>query len=297
MNSKIVNIDGHEIALSNLDKVFFPESVITKGDVISFYEDISPLMLPFCKNRFLTMWRCPDGIQAQQFVQKNASPYFPKWIKRRALKQEGIKYVLLNDTAALIYLANQACVSFHITLSKVEKSHYPTYLIFDLDPSGADLMVLKKVVKMVKALLDELGLPSFIQTTGSHGFHIYVPLKQDTTFKKAHDFVKACAQYLINKHPEFITIEQRKNKRGNRVLIDYARNSFGLSSVSPYSLRVIENAPIATPIHWGEFDDKHLTSQTYNLKNIFKRLSHVEDPWKDMENHRVSLKTIQIPGI
>jgi len=296
MTSKVIEIEGHEIELSNLDKVFFPKSGITKGELINYYDDISSLVLPLYKDRLLTMLRCPDGIQEQQFIQKKIPAYFPKWIDRHTLSAEekSLTQALVNSKASLIYIANQGCVSFHLNLSTIDKLKYPNYLIFDLDPSSEDLKLLKSVVNRVKDFLDNLGLKSFIQTTGSHGFHIYVPLKRDLDFDKIHLFAKECASYLAKEYPDEITIEQRKEKRGKRVLIDYARNSYGLSAIAPYSLRPIENAPLATPLHWDEVGDKHLNPQTYTLKNIFKRLSKIDDPWKDMSKHQVSLKSIKL---
>lgn len=295
-SEKTVKIGGHEIELSNLDKVLFPKSGITKGDLISYYEKMSSIILPYYENRPLTMLRCPDGIQHQQFIQKEAPAYFPKWIERYKLvkKESHNTHALVNHKATLVYIANQACITFHLGLSKIDKIDYPSYLIFDLDPSTEDLSLLKRVVGRVKDLIDSLDLRSFLQTTGSHGFHVYVPLKRELTFTKVHHFAKEFATFLAQAYPEEITIEQSKVKRGKRVLIDYARNSFGLNIVAPYSVRAIENAPIATPLEWEELNDKELHPQSYNLKNIFKRLSQKEDPWKQINRHKVSLKEAQL---
>jgi len=289
--AEIVKITGHEIELSHLDKILFPKSEITKGDLINYYKDIAKKALPYYKNRPLTMERAPNGIQKESFIQKEIPDYFPKWIERTKLsKKDGqIEHVLVNNAATLVYVANQACITFHLTLSRADKIHYPSYLIFDLDPSTEDVPLLKEVAKQVNALMEDLGLKGFLQTTGSRGFHIYVPLKRDLTFEKVRGFAKKCAGYLALKYPEEMTIEQSKEKRGKRVLIDYMRNAYGNSAVAPYSVRTKENAPIATPLHWEELENKDLDAQSYHIKNIFKRLSQVKDPWVDMAKHKFSL--------
>jgi bifunctional non-homologous end joining protein LigD len=293
LSSKIIKVDGHEIEISHLDKMLFPKSTITKGDIVSYYEDLSSLIVPLYENHALTMVRCPEGIQGQQFIQKNVPPYFPKWIDTYTVTSEErkTKYALVNNKSTLLYLVNQACISFHLSLSKIDKFHYPSYLIFDLDPSIDDLQLLKSVVMWTKDLLDNLGLPSFLQTTGSKGFHIYVPIKRDVTFETSHAFVRECADHLAREHPNEITIEFHKSKRGKKVLVDHGRNSYGFNNIAPYSLRPIENAPLATPIHWDELENKELHPQSYNLKNIRERLKTVENPWKDLFSQAVSLKS------
>jgi len=295
MSSKGIQIDGHIIDVSHLDKVLFPKSGITKEELVTYYNNISSMVLPLYENRPLTMQRCPDGIDKQNFIQKGVPDYFPPWIDRYKLtKEKGtIEQVLVNNAATMAYLANQACITFHLGLSQVDKIHYPNYLIFDLDPSIEDIVLLKKVVKYVKELIDHLELKGFIKTTGSRGFHIYIPLKREHTFEKVHDFAKVFATYLSKKYPQEITIEQSKSKREKRVLIDYARNSYGLSVVAPYSIRAIEGAPIATPLDWEELKDKDLTSQSYNIKNIFERLKMKKDPWREMGTYHFSLESAQ----
>ncbi len=295
MNSKRIKIGQHELEVSHLDKVFFPKSGITKGDLLSYYSDVASFAVPLYENRPLTMQRCPEGITKECFIQKEIPNYFPQWIDRFDIpKKEGhLTQALINKKETLVYLADQACITFHLGLSKVDKIHSPRYLIFDIDPSKEDEPLLKNVVKHIKDLIDLLDLKGFIQTTGSRGFHIYIPLKREFSFKRVHDFSKKFAAFLAHKYPDEITIEQSKAKRGKRVLIDYVRNSYGMSAVAPYSVRTLENAPIATPLHWDEVADKNLVSQTYTIKNIFKRLSHGKDPWKGMESHHFSLDSAE----
>lgn len=215
---KLIKMGGYDNEISHLDKVL-PKSGITKGDLINYCKDIASIALPYYENRPLTMERCPNGIQKECFIQKEIPDYFPEWIERTKLaKKEGyIKQVLINNKATMIYLANQACITFHLALSKIDKIHYPSYLIFDLDPSIEDISLLKCVAKRVNELLDYLSLRGFIQTTGSHGFHVYVPLNRELTFEGVHAFAKKCAFYLAQAYPQEITIEQSKEKRGKRI--------------------------------------------------------------------------------
>lgn len=281
---KTVIIDGHEIELSNLDKILFPKSGLTKQDLISYYKDVAARALPFYKNRPLTMVRCPDGIDHQNFMQKEAPSYLPNWIDRYTMtKKDGhVRHVLVNNQATFVYLANQACISFHLALSCANKIHNPRLLLFDIDPSCEDMTLLKGVLKKVKELLDGLGLRGFLQTTGSRGFHVCVPLKPIHTFDQTHEFAKLFAQHLVQLYPQEMTTAQSKAKREQRVFIDYARNSYGLNAIGPYSVRPKEKAPIATPLHWEELDNKTIHPQTFNMTNIFQRLSNLNDPWKDM---------------
>lgn len=285
-------IENHEIELTHLDKILFPQSKFTKNDLINYYKDIAPYALPYYKDRPLTMLRSPNGIDHQNFMQKEALSYLPKWIERHKLIKQGgyVTHILVNNQATFVYLANQACITFHLALSTVDKIDHPRYLLFDIDPSTQDLNMVKRVLKRVKELVEDLNLKGFLQTTGSRGFHVYVPLSREQNFDSVHDFAKKFATVLANEYPQEITIDQSKAKRGERVFIDYARNSYGLNAIGPYSVRTKENAPVATPLYWEELDDKKLSSQTYNIKNIFQRLKEGLYPWKDLPKMGFSLE-------
>lgn len=295
MSKEVITLDGYEIGLKNLNKILFPQSGITKKDVINYYKDIAKIALPYYRNRPLTMQRCPNGILQQNFIQKNIPLYFPKWIDRWELpKKDGkVEYILANKPATLVYLANQACITCHLGLSEVNKINYPRYLLFDLDPSDENVALLKLVAKKIKAFSIDLGLTPYIQTTGSRGFHIYIPLDRTSPFEEVHVFARTFATFLSQKYPQEITIEQRKEERRNRIFLDYARNSYGLHAVGSYSLRAKEKAPIATPLYWEELEDKKLHSQSYNIKNIINRLDNIQDPWKEIFDHPQSLKKAQ----
>ena len=279
--------------VSSLDKVFFPKEGYTKGDLIEYYEKIADTMLPYLKDRPVTMIRFPNGIEDKQFYQKDAPDYFPDWIKTKAIKkQDGGKtsYVVCNDKATLVYLANQACITPHIWLSRKDKPDYPDRMIFDLDPSKDNFDEVKDAARKIRKLLEsQLGLPVFIMTTGSRGLHVVVPIKRTKKFDEVREFAQKAARYLEKQYPDPMTTAARKNKREDKLFLDVARNAFGQTGVTPYAVRPIPGAPVATPLEWEELGRSSISAQSYNIKNIFRRLGSKEDPWKNMDDSAVSL--------
>lgn len=293
MNMEKIKVGTRNIAVSNYDKIWFPQSRISKGSVIEYYYRIAECLLPHIKNHLITMQRFPGGIKGESFYQKNAGAYFPSWIKTfKVRKQEegAVDYILCNDAATLVYLVNQGVLTFHAWLSVYTKLHYPDRMIFDLDPSVNDFSRVRKAALLLKALFDELAIPSFTMTTGSRGMHVYVPLKRVHTFDEVGNFSYAIAQRMLEHEPREFTLEVRKNKRGNKIFIDTLRNRYSATAVAPYSIRPYEKAPIAAPLWWEEVDDVHLTAQKFTIQNIFTRLKKDGDPWEKIDSHAVSLK-------
>ncbi len=287
---KKLKVGAHAIEISKEDKIIFPKSKITKLQLVEYYQKITPFMLPYLKNRPISMQRFPNGINGDVFYQKDAPDYFPSYIKRVIVpKEEGaVHYPVANNEAALIYMATQLMVP-HVWLSTSPKLHYPDHMIFDLDPSpGVTFAMIRWAAQELKTLLDELDLPAYIMTTGSRGVHIWVPLKKKDRFDFVHQFAHDIAQVLVHQYPEKLTIEMSKKKRGKRIFVDYLRNGFGATGVAPYSVRIIENAPVAIPFDWKELP--RITPQKYTIKNIFRRLKGKKDPWAGMMQKAVSLK-------
>lgn len=292
-NNASIKIGGHRIEISNIDKIFFPKDKITKGDVVDYYAKIASWMVPYMKNRPISMLRYPDGINGEAFYQKEIGSYFPEWIKRQSVeKKEGgfTNYVVCNNKATLVYLATQACLTPHLWLSKIDELDYPDKIVFDLDPSGDDFGLVAKTAKKLKILLDHLKLKSFVMTTGSRGLHVIIPIKREFNFDEVRKFAASIARILIDHEPDNLTMEMSKSKRGERLFIDTLRNSFSATSVAPYAIRAKDGAPVATPLDWNELDDKSLKPTKYNINNIFKRLEAIEDPWKDYFKIKQSLK-------
>lgn len=293
MADETITIDEHSIALSNLDKVLFPKTDLTKGDLVDYYQRIANVALIYYHERPLTMQRFPDGIEQEGFFQKEVPDYFPEWISRVELKKENgtVKYVIAQNAATLVYLANQGCITPHLSLSRQDKPNHPDRLIFDLDPSDDDFKKVQRAASKLKDLLDALELGSFVQTTGSRGLHVVLPLDRTADFDAAREFAHAFAECLAQNYPEELTVEQRKSKRGDRVFLDYLRNAYGQTAVAPYAVRALEGAPVATPLNWDEVSAADLSPQKYTIKNIFRRLAQTEDPWSEIGQRGSSIDT------
>ena len=294
MSDQTVEIDGHEIALSSQDKLLFPDCGITKGDLVDYYRRIALVALPHWRDRPASLQRFPDGIDAEGFFQKAAPDYFPDWICRERLQKEGgsIEHVLVNDAATAAYLANQGCVTLHLGLSRVDRIDRPDRLVFDLDPSGDDFTAVQNAARRTRCLLDELELPSFVQTTGSRGLHVVVPLDRSADFDAVRAVAHRLATRLAERHPGELTVEQRKAARRGRVFVDYLRNAYGQTAVSPYAVRAKPGAPVATPLDWDEALAKGRSPRDYTIGNIFKRLGQKDDPWAGIAAAAASLDRV-----
>lgn len=286
-------VGKHIITITHEDKIWFPKSKITKGEVIEYYEKIAPYMVPHMYNRAVTMHRYVDGIKGEAFYQKNVGSYFPKWIKRCPVKNKDgsvTEYPVCNNTATLVYLAQQACLTPHLWLSRTDKLEKPDLLIFDLDPGKRQpFSFICEVAFRIKAILEANKLVPFVKLTGSRGLHVAVPLKRLYTFESVRDFAKEVGKILVEDDSKNITMEARIEKRRGRLFIDINRNAFGQTAVSPYSIRAYEKAPVAAPLFWDEVKKSSLTAQKYTIKNIFKRLSVLGDPWHDIYKHATKL--------
>ena len=266
-----MKVSGHEFELTKPDKVLYPDSGITKQMVVDYYIKVAPKMLPYIENRPLTLQRYPDGIEAEGFYQKDASEYFPSWIKTAKvplIKGGTIDMVVADDKAALAYLAHQYTLTFHSSLSRADDLKRPDYIVFDLDPSDDDFKKVVRVAKILHKVLVDNGYKPWIMTTGSRGLHIIAPLLQKMDFDSAREEARRLAENAETEDPKLMTLEIRKEKRGSKVYLDIMRNAYGQTHIAPYSLRARAGAPVATPISWKELDDPQLTSTRYKLKDF-----------------------------
>ncbi len=293
--SKKIKINKHAIELSSLDKVYYPKSDITKGEVIDYYKKISKYMLPHLRDRLLVMQRFPDGIGEEGFYHKQIPDYFPGWIGHKTIKlEQGDKQTLVSVDGKedLIYIADQGTLVFHIWLCRRDKLKHPDKIIFDLDPPGSgkkDFETVKFAARELRKVFKNKGLRPFVMTTGSKGLHVVMPIKPRHNFDTIREFAKKTSKELVEKYPKKFTLETRKNKRKGRLFLDYLRNAYGQTSVAPYSLRAIEGAPVATPLGWNELSSLR-SAQKYNMENIFRRLGSKKDPWKDFYKNAKDLK-------
>lgn len=274
----------YRVQTSHEEKIFFPDEGITKGEVVAYYRKIAEFMLPHLKERPLMMHRFPDGIDGEGFYQKEVPDYFPSWIPRVELAKKGgkVTHAVCNNAATLAYLANQACITPHIWLSRRDKPDMPDRMIFDLDPSGDDFGKVREAALHLRDKLKDLGLPSFVMTTGSRGLHVTVPLLRKNDFDKVRETARRIAKKLAENHPDDLTLEQSIEKREGRLFIDTNRNAYAQTAAAPYSVRARPGAPVATPLHWDEVAEGSLGPRAYTIKNIFRRLSAIDPPWKNM---------------
>jgi bifunctional non-homologous end joining protein LigD len=232
------------------------------------------------------MHRFPNGIHEQGFFQKEAPEYFPDWITRAPveLKEAGGQQlqVVCDKAATLVYLANQACITPHAWLSRLENLAHPDKMIFDLDPPGDDFDPVRAAALALKEMLEQAGLVPYLMTTGSKGLHVVVPLDRSDHFDTVREFARELANVLAQREPDRFTTEVRKDQRKGRLFLDYLRNAYGQTAVAAYAVRAKPGAPIATPLDWEEISATRLDSQRYHIGNIFRRLGKKDDPWKGM---------------
>jgi bifunctional non-homologous end joining protein LigD len=265
--------------VSNPQKVLFPDDGVTKGEVVAYYLAAADRILPHLIGRPLTLQRFPSGIDKPGFMQKNAGKGFPPFIERVELPKQGgtVSYPAISDVEGLLYLANQNTITFHIPCFHARDLVHPDRLVFDLDPTDGDLEGARFGATEVRGFLSELEVPSHVMTTGSKGFHVVVKLSPTISFDVLGHFALAVAHFLALRHPDRLTIEFLKKERRGRVFVDWLRNGFGATGVSPYSLRPRPGAPIAMPISWVELNTTEPSQ--FRLRDDLDRLA--SDPWED----------------
>lgn len=271
------------IDISNVDKVFFPDAGLTKGDLVDYHVRVAELLLTHLRGRPVAIKRYPDGLDGQGFFQKNAGSHFPGWLRRETIaKRDGgsLDHVVVDEAATLVYLADQGTIEFHPWLSLAEDLEHPVELILDLDPpDDGDVDAVREAARHVRALLDELEVASRIKTSGSAGFHVHVRLDGSAGWEASSRLARALAETVCERHPDQLTTSQRKQTRTGRVFVDWLRNSYGQTSVAAYSVRARPGAPVATPIDWDELGT--VTPRSYDVRNLFRRLGQRDDPWQD----------------
>jgi bifunctional non-homologous end joining protein LigD len=281
------------VPITRPEKILFPEDKITKQDLVDYYRRVTPWMLPHLRGRPLALERYPDGIDKPGFFQKSASTYYPRWIETVTIKKKmggTVRHVVCNDAATLIYLANQACITPHIWLSRVDRLDYPDQMVFDLDPSTDSFEPVKAAAQSLKDLLEQLGLPAYLKTTGSRGLHVAVPLKRQDDFASVRAFAREVAEVIVRQEPRQRTLAQRKSERCGRVFLDINRNAYGQTLAPAYAVRARRGAPVSVPLAWSELKKKELRADGVTIRTVFDRLETVTDPWTDFWRRGAALK-------
>ena len=284
-----ITAGGIAVPLSHPEKVLFPADGFTKQDLARYYADVADRMLRPLRDRPITMMRYPDGLDGQRIVQKNVPAYFPEWIRRVEVPKESggvVEHAVCDKPATLVYLANQACIEVHAFTSRAGKLDAPDQLVFDFDPPDTKhFEQVRQAALWARGLLEgELGLISYVRTTGGRGLHVHVPLDQQA-FDAVLDFTHRAAALLARRHPDVITTEQRKDQRGQRVYADVMRNGYAQLVVASFSVRARPGAPVATPLNWAEVEQPGLDPGQFTLATVRDQRAGGGDPWAGFARH------------
>ncbi len=289
-----LELGGHTLALSNRDKVLWPQDGYTKGDLVAYYRSVAPYVLAHLADRPLTLQRYPDGIDGPSFFEKNASRFLPSWVPTVEVKsefgrQDTLRFILCNDEATLVYVANLAAIVLHVWTSRAGSLDVPEFLFFDLDPhDGCTLGTLAKTALALRATLAEIGLEALVKTSGGSGLHVVIPLVPEYSYEICKGFAELAARRLNAGLPKTTTLERSPAKRPlGTVYLDYVQVGRGKTLVAPYSVRARAGAPVSMPLAWDEVEamSRKRAKETegefarFTLKNAAARLAERGDLW------------------
>jgi bifunctional non-homologous end joining protein LigD len=278
--------------ITHPEKVLFPDDGITKGDVATYYEAMAPVILPHVRGRPITMERYPAGIGAKGFWQKDVSKGFPAWLQRVEVpKKDGVvHHPVVTDTASLLWITNQNTISQHVWTSRLPDLDYPDVCVFDLDPSSDDAAEVRAAAIGLRDLLEKVGLPSWVKTTGSKGYHIVVPLDGKTKMGTAARFADAVGALFVRLAPDTLTQEFAKADRRGRIYVDTGRNGYSATFAAPYTIRPKPGAPVSAPCTWDEVERGTASPGSFTLRNMPERIAEVGDVWADLHRRGRSLQ-------
>ena len=281
-----------DVVITHPDKVLFPDDGITKAELAAYYEAVAPVMVPHIARRPVTMQRFHRGIGSPGFFQKNVVKGFPPWLKRvKTPKKDGVvHYPIVTDARGLVWLANQNCITPHVWTARAPRLKHPDICVFDLDPSVEEPARLRAAALALKDFLEELGLRSWIKTTGSKGFHIAVPLDGRADYGAVARFAHSVGALLVRRDPTNLTQEFYKSDRGGRILVDTARNEYGATFAAVYAVRPRPGAPVSAPCTWDEIRRGTVQPAQFTLRRMLARIAEVGDLWGEMDEVRQSLK-------
>ncbi len=286
--------DRKKVPFTNLDKVFWPEDGTTKGDLIEYYRQASPWLLPYLKDRPVVLTRYPDGITGKNFFQKDAPPFIPGWVRTERMWSEHAKreidYFVADDEATLLYLINLGSIPLHVWSSRIAQLQNPDWTILDLDPKGAPFEHVIQIALAIRELCDQIRLPTYVKTSGSSGLHVLIPLGAELTYQQGRALAELIARVIVQEHPKIATVTRNIEHREGRVYLDYLQNGHGRLLVSPLSVRPIPGAPLSMPLQWSEVCEG-LSAQAFTIKNAIKRLKSLQtDPFLPILSDTPKLK-------
>ena len=294
----VLAVDGREVRLTNLRKIFWPELGLTKGDLLQYYADVSAVLLPHIRNRAMVMKRYPHGAAGEFFFMKRAPSPRPPWIEICAIDHGSkgvIDFPMIQDRAALLWVINLGCIDLNQWYATCDDVDRPDYVHFDLDPgAGAGFDRVLETALVVREALDALKMPSLAKTTGSKGLHVYVPIVRGPEQGEVRTFAHVLAQELARRHPALITAEYRVAKRPRgRVLVDYNQNRWGSTLASVYSVRPRPEATVSTPVTWKEIE-KGVRIEDFTVKNVPARVAKLGDLWKPLLERARPLQPVAV---
>ena len=274
--------EAKTVNLSSADRVLFPEDGVTKGDLFEYYKQVGPTIVPHLRDRPFTMKRYPHGITGEVFFQKQAPRGMPDWIPTRQFRtwpREGgsrlVDFPLLNSTEAVLWMVQMNCVDMNAWYSRVDKPDRPDFVLFDLDPPDGGFELAIEVAHLIHELLEELGLPGYVKTSGADGIHVVAPITRRSTFGQTYDFAEKAAGLLEQRHPGKVTTEWLKKKREG-VLVDHRQNGHGKTIASVYSVRPKPGAPVSTPLRWEELTPT-VRPRDFGMKEALRRIEEHGD--------------------
>lgn len=290
VDAATLHVDGRDVRLTNLRKVFWQELGITKGDLLQYYLDVSTVLLPHVHNRAMVMKRYPNGASGEFFFMKRAPTPRPDWIEICPIEhgpEKTIDFPMVQDRASLLWVINLGCIDLNQWFATCDDVDKPDYVHFDLDPgSGATFDHVREAGLVLKEALDALQMPSVVKTTGSKGLHVYVPIVRGPDQKTVWTFAKALAKELATRHPALLTAEYRVAKRPHgRVLVDYNQNAWGQTLASVYSVRPRPEATVSTPVTWKEVEGG-VRIEDFTIRNVPGRVANLGDLWKPLLEKR-----------
>jgi bifunctional non-homologous end joining protein LigD len=268
------------VSLTNLEKVYWPEEGYTKGDMIEYYRAISPWLLPYMADRPVVLTRYPDGIEGKNFYQKDAPEWTPDWVRTESIwsesTQKEIRYFVCENEESLLYLANLGAIPLHLWSSRASTLPQPDWCILDLDPKGAPFEDVVKIALTIRKLCEELGMPSFVKTSGSTGLHVLLPLGRQVTYDQSKAMGELLARIIVNDLPKIATVTRSPARRGGKVYVDFLQNRHGQLLVSPFCVRPLPKAPVSAPLSWKEVN-RGLHIERFTMANMVKRMRRLKD--------------------
>lgn len=283
-----IELDGRAVRLSNLDKIYWPERGYTKGDLLAYYYNVAPLILPHVTGRPLVLKRKPEGIHGSGWLEKDAPAYTPSWVPRCVVEHEAAKegptvgYLMIEDTASLLFVANLGAIDLHPVLARCDDTYHPDAVLFDLDPAPpATVADACAVALHVRTALDRLELPCAAKTSGATGIHVFVGIDRGPSYEQVRRFATTICRLIARADPGRVTLETSVAKRAGKVYLDPAMNRRGQNVASAYSVRPVPSAAVSTPVHWDEVESG-VDPEAFTIATVHRRFARAGDLFGDV---------------